>query len=104
MSGRVVRIALAALAAPAGAAMLWGWSMTVAAVEPLLRGGVTERFVPIILFLAVLGAVPLALSLIWAFIAIRTGRRMKPAWFVVATPLLFIGGAAALVLFGERIP
>ena len=104
MSGRVVRIVLAALAAPAGATMLWGWAMTSATVGPLLRGAVPERFVPITAFLAMLGAVPLVLSLIWAFVAVRTGRRLKPVWFAVVTPLLFIGGAAALILFGERIP
>ena len=104
MSGRVVRSVLAALAAPAGAAMLWGWTMVVAAAGPLLRGAVPERFVPITIFLAMMGAVPLILSLIWAFVAVRTGRGLRQVWFVVAAPLLFIGGAAALILFGERIP
>ena len=84
--------------------MLWGWTMVAATAGPLLRGAVPERFVPITMFLAILGAVPLALSLIWTFVAVRTGRRLKPVWFAVATPLLFLGGAAALILFGERIP
>lgn len=84
--------------------MLWGWAMTTATVGPLLRGAVPERFVPITIFLAMLGAVPLILSLIWAFVAVRTGRGLRPLWFVVAAPLLFIGGAAALILFGDRIP
>lgn len=84
--------------------MLWGWAMTSATIGPLLRGAVPERFVPVTIFLATLGAVPLVLSLIWAFVAVRSGRSLKPVWFVVATPLLFLGGAAALTLFGEGIP
>lgn len=104
MSGRVVRIVLAALAAPAGVAMLWGWAMTASTTGLLLRGAVPERLVPITIFLAMLGAVPLILSLIWAFVAVRVGRGLKPVWFAVATPPLFLCGAAALILFGERIP